>query len=61
MSAFDKNDNPDIKFYYSNKNVRTISNKITELLMGVQMSAAPTTETPKAAPGGVKFLGFEKS
>ena len=32
-----------------------------ELLMGVQMPSASTTETPKAAPGGVKFLGFEKA
>jgi hypothetical protein len=31
-----------------------------ELIMGVQIPSASTAETPKAAPGGVRFLGFEK-
>lgn len=39
--GFERNDNPDIKFYYSNKNVRTISNKITELLRGVHPENRP--------------------
>jgi hypothetical protein len=40
-----------------------ISNKYPEareILMGIQMPSASSAETPKAAPGGVKFLGFEK-
>jgi len=41
-----------------------ISNKYPEareILMGVQMPSTSSTEAPKAAPGGVKFLGFEKT
>jgi hypothetical protein len=34
--------------------------EVRELLMGVQIPATSSAETPKAAPGGVKFLGFEK-
>lgn len=40
-----------------------VSNKYPEareLIMGVQIPSASSAETPKAAPGGVKFLGFEK-
>ena len=41
-----------------------ISNKYPEareILMGIQMPSVPAeTPKPKAAPGGVKFLGFEK-
>jgi len=40
-----------------------VSNKYPEareLIMGVQMPSASSAETPKAAPGGVRFLGFEK-
>ena len=39
--GFEQNDNPDIKFYYSDKNVRRISKKITELLIGVHPENKP--------------------